>query len=260
MSSERTAQHERVTSRQAFWLGAACFLVGVLAARGTFNSVFNFPLVFSAICVVLGALGLWPDRRLRGAGLRWFVLVLGASAAVVGWRYQGDLVRERVQQQEVALERSLVGQRVPKPLDLTPLSGTAAEWNEAADFATTATIVAFWARWCSPCWKEMPLLQALYEELAPAGLEALAITRFDDPQDEAARRQDSAKAAKWLANNSIGFPAAITDSQELYQAFGARSVPTTVLVDANGVVVDVALDLDGSIELMKRARDMVEEL
>jgi len=43
-------------------------------------------------------------------------------------------------------------------------------------------IINFWATWCAPCRREMPLLQALYEERSDSGLHIVGVA-MDNKQD-----------------------------------------------------------------------------
>ena len=43
-------------------------------------------------------------------------------------------------------------------------------------------IINFWATWCAPCRREMPLLQDLYEELGDSGLHIVGVA-MDNKQD-----------------------------------------------------------------------------
>jgi cytochrome c biogenesis protein CcmG/thiol:disulfide interchange protein DsbE len=48
-----------------------------------------------------------------------------------------------------------------------------------ADFKGQVLIVNFWATWCGPCKRELPLLEAYYRAMASHGLRILAITTED---------------------------------------------------------------------------------
>ncbi|WP_085315114.1 TlpA family protein disulfide reductase [Derxia lacustris] len=50
-----------------------------------------------------------------------------------------------------------------------------------SEFAGRTVVVNFWATWCAPCVEEMPGLQAIATELAPAGVSLVGIA-IDSPQ------------------------------------------------------------------------------
>lgn len=94
-------------------------------------------------------------------------------------------------------------------------------------------LIDFWASWCQPCIKEMPGLIKVYNTYKPKGLEIVGISVDDDKN-------------KWInavqANkmNWIQLADAMTMASQLYEV---RSIPHTVLVDENGIVI--AKDLRG---------------
>ena len=45
------------------------------------------------------------------------------------------------------------------------------EWRE-----NTLTLVNFWATWCEPCKREMPMLQAAHEKYGPGTLQVYGVT------------------------------------------------------------------------------------
>jgi len=91
-----------------------------------------------------------------------------------------------------------------------------------------ATVLNFWATWCGPCRIELPELQGLYDELAGKGLATLAIN-VDSPR---------AHVDPFLKRNNISLPVFFLEP-EAEATLGIRSLPTTVLLDAEGKVVNV---------------------
>ena len=161
-------------------------------------------------------------------------------------------------QEQARLRGELVGMTVPGLASLEPLNVDAAAWREAAVFDRPATIVAFWARWCSPCWAEMAELEELYREHRGRGLVVLAVTRYDDPDDPDERRRDFDRARRFLDRRGFSYPAAISDDDELYRAYRVPGPPRTVLVDERGRIADYAIDLDGVRALMERAVERLD--
>lgn len=107
--------------------------------------------------------------------------------------------------------------------------GLDGEWVDAADFEGRVMLVNFWATWCPPCVREMPLLQETAERHAGDGLTVIGIA-MDEP--EAIRA--------FIEDLSIDYPlvygaADVINTQRRWG--NSRGVlPYTVLVDADGVI------------------------
>jgi len=243
--------------RRTILLASACVGVGFLAALGLFNSIVNFPIIFALVCLVLGAGSLWRERSQGSVILRAVILAAGASLAVSGWAYQGRLVEQRLEERRVQVLAELEGRPASSLAGLEPLNTDPGTWDEASAFSAKATVVTFWARWCSPCWKEMAELEELYGRYRAEGLSVVAVTRYDQPEDPEERRSDFAKAQKFLRQRGHTFPAAITDDGSLYEAYRVPSPPAAVLIGEDGIVIDYAIGLEDARVLMERAVALV---
>ena len=101
-----------------------------------------------------------------------------------------------------AIANSLyVGQAAP-PATLTTLDG---QRIATADLRGRVVILTFWATWCVPCRRELPLLSAYAQAHAAQGLTVLAFS-LDAPEDRARVRQVAqsfAFASGLLVNSSV---------------------------------------------------------
>jgi cytochrome c biogenesis protein CcmG/thiol:disulfide interchange protein DsbE len=88
-------------------------------------------------------------------------------------------------------------------------------------------VVSFWASWCGPCRKEMPLLNEAYGKRA-GDLPMVGVT-FQDPESE---------SKQFVSKYGIDFPIAPDDGYRIAKAFGVINVPTTFFVGADGKVVE----------------------
>ena len=238
-------------------MAIACAVVGVLAALGKFNSIMGFPWIFALVCLALGAHSLWRERPRRAPALHAAFLVAGVAVAIGGWVVQVRAVEAHVDQRERQVVAELQGRTVPSLLGLEPLNTDRQTWDEAASLTAKATLVTFWARWCSPCWKEMAELEELYRRHQSQGLRVVALTRYDRPEDEEERRSDFAKAREFLRSREFSYPAAITDNDDIYRAYRVPTPPGLVLVDDRGTVVDYAVGLERARSLMSQATALV---
>lgn len=90
-------------------------------------------------------------------------------------------------------------------------------------------MINFWATWCAPCRREIPLLKAIRRERAKDGIEIVGIAvDFRDAVQKYAREM------------SIDYPVLVgeQDGLEAIAAFGMDTVfPFTVFADARGRIV-----------------------
>lgn len=93
-----------------------------------------------------------------------------------------------------------------------------------------AVVLNFWATWCVPCQQEFQYLQVGYQQLKD-DIELLAID-----QDY---RDNITSVKQFAAANSYIFPMAFDNLNRLQSMFGVTDIPTTVVIDAEGVVCKI---------------------
>jgi thiol-disulfide isomerase/thioredoxin len=84
----------------------------------------------------------------------------------------------------------------------------------------------FWASWCAPCLKAIPEIEAMRKELANDGFQVVAVNLDTSPK----------KALRFLAKNPIGYPSASDPKGRLPKQFGVDTMPTSYLIDGEGVI------------------------
>jgi thiol-disulfide isomerase/thioredoxin len=150
-------------------------------------------LVIVAVAMAAGAAGLW-------AGHAWFGLNPPPGSVAIG---------------APAIE-----------FQLPTLDGGSAS---RASYSGRVQVINFWAPWCAPCRREIPVLQALREEFGSDRVEVLGIA-LDEP--EAVR--------KYVSEIGIDYPILLASMGDfaLMRAYGndRDALPFTVIVDADGRV------------------------
>lgn len=120
--------------------------------------------------------------------------------------------------------------KVPEALPDVTLPGLDGRPHRLSDWKGHALLVNFWASWCEPCRREIPLLESLRgERHSKDGLEILGIAL--DFQDA---------AEKYVRNARIDYPVLVGEQggYEAVAAFGMEPVlPFSVFADRTGRVV-----------------------
>jgi len=95
------------------------------------------------------------------------------------------------------------------------------------DFRGKVVYLDFWASWCGPCRKAMPLYEALYREIGPERFEILAINLDEERQD----------ALNFITQHPVSYPVLTDPSGTVAEAWGLKVMPTSFLLDPSGRVV-----------------------
>jgi peroxiredoxin len=126
-----------------------------------------------------------------------------------------------------------------------------------SDYRGKIVLINFWATWCGPCKAEMPSMEALYRSHGRDDFEILAVSI--DLGDEAPVRS-------FVGDFGFTFPILLDSQFDVNDLFQVRVVPTSIVVDRDGVVTDRLLgakdwnDPDAQLfvkELIKRPHEQM---
>jgi len=85
-------------------------------------------------------------------------------------------------------------------------------------------MINFWASWCAPCRKEMPLLEELYQRYKDGGFTLLGVNV----------EEDSSAAKDLLKEIQVSFPILFDSQNAVSQLYGVEAMPSTVILDRDG--------------------------
>lgn len=110
------------------------------------------------------------------------------------------------------------------------------------DYRGKVILIDFWASWCPPCLKSLPKYNDLRREIGTDDFEIVAVNVDENTED----------AKKFLAKHPVSYPIAKDPKGILPGVFGVKAMPTSYLVDKNGVVKYVhAAFKEGDIEKLR---------
>ena len=96
------------------------------------------------------------------------------------------------------------------------------------DYAGDVVLLNIWATWCGPCRVEMPSMQRLHDEFAPAGLRIVAVS-IDDAGNEQVIR-DFAK------EYALSFEILHDPTGGIQKSYQTTGVPETFVIGRDGTI------------------------
>jgi thiol-disulfide isomerase/thioredoxin len=137
-----------------------------------------------------------------------------------------------------------VGEAAPDVVLDTTLSGTPAK---ASDYAGKVVVISFWASWCSPCRRELPILEGL--QVAGKGSIQVVAVNIES-------REVFQKAAKVLGEMHLML--ANDRESRSQRAYEVKAIPQMVIIGKDGRVLDIhkgygEKSLDGIVDEINRA-------
>lgn len=136
------------------------------------------------------------------------------------------------------LSVALAGQRLWRVASAPPPPATGAPAPEfsvttldgaqlgLADLKGQVVLLDFWATWCPPCVASLPALGRLHEQFADRGFSVLGVNQ----EPEAV-----ARVRGFVTARDLRFPV-VVDPGEISEMYGVHTLPTSFLVDQDGVI------------------------
>jgi len=88
-------------------------------------------------------------------------------------------------------------------------------------------LLNFWATWCPPCRAEMPAIERLWSKTKDKPFTVMGVSVGEEP----------GTVKDFIAKQGYSYPIFVDPSGALGSAFGARSIPTTYVLDKSGQAI-----------------------
>jgi len=141
---------------------------------------------------------------------------VGMVLMVGAWSVSSTTATEKPA--EGAVARTLLAHALPGP-EGEPLR--VGQWKGEV------LVVNFWATWCNPCQKEMPLLDALHRRMAEQSGRVIAIS-VD---------RDRKRVARFVEENDLSLPVFVDGPEGLIKELDLDHLPYTFVLDTSGRIV-----------------------
>lgn len=139
-------------------------------------------------------------------------------------------IKEMLNQGLTNLDKFGIGKPFPN-VDLPNQNNEKISLNR---FKGKITLIDFWASWCAPCRDNHPKLIKLYEDSEKLNFEILSVS-IDS---------DSNKWINAIAKDRLTWPNVLDKEKNLYNTLGIFAIPTSYLIDENGILLGKNLSLN----------------
>jgi peroxiredoxin len=146
-------------------------------------------------------------------------------------RYEHVQVSLEDPQYDAALKQVDADEKRRENADFTLTDLQGKSWTLSA-LRGKVVLVNFWATWCPPCRKEMPDLNALYEQFKNQGFVVLAIS------DE-----ERGKVQPYIEQYHYSYPILVDPGRKVHAAFSIEGIPKSFVFDREGKLVAQSIDM-----------------
>ena len=119
---------------------------------------------------------------------------------------------------------------------------------ELAQLKGKVVLVNFWATWCGPCLREIPDFIEVYEQYKSRGFEIVGIALDEEGFD---------LVGPFVKKYKIPYPVVIGTGKTVDSYGGFDAIPTSFLVNRDGLIVGVYTGLLSKARLEKKLKEIL---
>ncbi len=113
------------------------------------------------------------------------------------------------------------------PAPVVPFRSLGGDTVSLADYRGRVVVLNFWGTWCPPCRREIPGLEALQRRIEGHGATVVGL---------AIDSGTPARVRAWTRAHGMTYPIWLGDTGTAVRYYQTMGFPTTLLVDADGVI------------------------
>ena len=98
--------------------------------------------------------------------------------------------------------------------------------HRLSDLRGKVVMLDFWATWCGPCRRQMPLVEKLGSEMKDKGLVTFAVNQGESSEG----------VRKFLEKNNYGTTTLLDQKSEVGRQYKVSGIPTLVIIDRDGKI------------------------
>ncbi|MFQ5408905.1 MAG: TlpA family protein disulfide reductase [Anaerolineales bacterium] len=115
-----------------------------------------------------------------------------------------------------------------------------------SDFRGAPVVLNFWATWCGPCRAEMPAFERLWREQG-GRVQFVGVNVQESPE----------QVASFAAELGVTYPLPLDPDASVARLYRVRAFPTTLFIDARGVIQEMVLGQINEPILIANVMDML---
>jgi peroxiredoxin len=116
--------------------------------------------------------------------------------------------------------------RIGAPAPAFQLNSNGGKPISLASLKGQVVLVNFWATWCGPCRKEMPILEQLNKQYGRRGVTLIGVNV----------EPDASAVTDWLRSTPVSFPILFDVEGKVSSLYQVEGMPNTVILDRKGTV------------------------
>lgn len=174
----------------------------------------------------------------------WVILIIGIALLGGGWIAYSQEPAKVAFDAAGLTEAPVAGYLAPG----FTLTSTMGEEVSLADYQGKPVVLNFWATWCPPCRAEIPHFQDAAQKYNGQAV----IIGIDQGELQS-------QVTDFANQFGVTYPMLLDPSNDVNRQYQVRALPTTIFIDANGVVREVFTGIINGAVLEERIERLLQE-